>query len=141
MAMTVDAYPLTPDELLIPDVNSSLAQQQITAVVARASLIAPCVLRDDLPEAAAAALRSILIEVAVRRYWLRKRGQTPGLSSSEAVGGRSAQSDAKGLPPLFWPGEITEMQAICAASGGAQSSASAPVGSFPPPARWPDPAC
>lgn len=138
MATAVENYPLQPGDLLIDDVDEALAKQEITAVVARAALIAPCILHDGMPSFQAA--RGILIDVACRRYWLRKRGQTPGVSSSEAAGGRSQQADAKGLPPLFWPSEIAEMQAICTAANGTGSAATGPVGSFPDAQRWPDPA-
>lgn len=137
MATAVENYPLTPSDLLIDDVDTVLAQQEITAVVARAALVAPCILRDDMP--AWQAARGILIDVVIRRYKLRKGGQTPGVSSSEAAGGRSQQADAKGLPPLFWPSEIAELQAICTAAVGT-TPAAAPVWSFPDAQPWPDPA-
>lgn len=136
MATAVENYPLTPSDLLIDDVDTVLAQQEITAVVARAALVAPCILRDDLP--AWQAARGILIDAAVRRYRMRKQAITAGVSTSREMGGRVRSDDAKGLPPLFWPSEISELQAICIAANGSAASAAAPVYSFPDAQPWPD---
>lgn len=134
----IEHYPLSAADLLIDDVDETLADQEITAVVARAALIAPCILREDLPSWQAA--RAILTDVATRRYRLRKDGHTVGVSRASTAGGRTESVDPKSLPAMFWPSEIAELQAICTAANATGSAAVLPVGSFPAAGRYPDPA-
>lgn len=140
MATAVENYPLKPEDLLIDDVDQALAEQEITAVVARAALIAPCILDELRPSWQAA--RSILIDVAIRRYWVRKRAIIAGVSTSREMGGRSRADDARALPVSFTPAEIIELQDICrAATGGPAGQATLPQWSFPAAQAWPDSAC
>ncbi|TKV61864.1 hypothetical protein FDO65_10090 [Nakamurella flava] len=130
---------ITPDELGLGDgVDQAWAQADIGTVTARASIFAPSLhtLTGEFEKAA----KGVLIDVVVRRY--KTRNLLPGVSQSKAMGDRSTSSDTKDLPrALFWPEQITELQAICAAAAtGGGPPVVAAVGAFPEPGRYPDPA-
>lgn len=139
---TIADFPLASGDLapFVQNVDSALAEELITMVVARASLVAPEILADNFPADRVPAVRAILLDAVVRRYDARKLGMVAGTSTSEASGGRSHSSDAKSLP-LLLASEIADLQALAREVTSAAPSVSAPVYSFPAAQGWPDPAC
>lgn len=130
------AVTITPRDLFLSNVDDDRAMQTIATVIARASLFAPCILLPATPTIEA-AMKGILVDIVVRRY--RAHELPLGLSRSRAEGGRSESLDTKDVPTaLFYPGEITELQALCAAATETIAAATAPVYSFPDPQPWPD---
>lgn len=127
---------INPEDLFLSNVDNDRAMTTIATVIARAGLIAPCILEPAAP-AAELAVKGILVDVIVRRY--KAHQLTPGVARSRTMGGRSETTDTKDVPTaLFYPAEILELQAICRGDGAAAEATSTPVYSFPDAQPWPD---
>lgn len=126
------AVAITPDDLILSGpLDEDRALDLIATVTARAARFAPCILTDSTIEVAA---KGILVDVISRRY----EAQTaPAPGVSETVGGRT-KSTSGDSTVTFWPGEIAELQALCA---DAAAAATDPVYSFPDAPIWPDGLC
>ena len=124
--MTVE---IIPADLFLPNVDSDRATEVIATVMARAARFAPCLLLPDVDANTEQALKGVLVDVITRRYE-RVIGK-----KSITAGGRTESFEAP--TGLFWPAEISELQALCAI-GTAPAAASTPVYSFPDARPWPD---
>ena len=96
------------------DGNDERLPTYIGDVVARAQVVAPCLLRADLPTHKAAAAKSILAEAVLRRV---DRDDNPGpefQSQTETAGpfGRTTNYGSGGRPPLTRADEA-ELAALC----------------------------
>lgn len=121
---------LTYDDLLpfAPDLTEDKANILIRGANARAAIIAPCITAVDFPNKE--AVRDVILGAVLRRLDPAKGGIV-----TETVGPFSQTRDnSKAARVLFWPEEIAELQALCAAS----AVSGGPVFSFPDARPWPD---
>lgn len=123
--------------VFVPGVDPGQAGALITGALARAAVLAPCIQDLEFPYEDAA--KAIIVEAILRRI---ETGA--GALSLQQAGPFQQAIDTRTSPrELYWPGEVLELQRLCAeASTDTTDNAGAlPEGYFPPPpASWPDPA-
>lgn len=122
---------ISPDDLHLEEVDTDRAVALIRSVVARAAVVAPCIQDDDFAYLDAA--KGIIVDVIVRRYLAYSA--VPSLVS---VSGRSEAIAARTPETLFWPSEISELQALCAAGQSPDGSGASPRYAFPDARPWPE---
>lgn len=106
MAVAITIDDLRPFE---PTISQDKAEAMITGAVARAALVAPCILDDDFPELYAEAVRSILVRAILR--W-----NTAGAGNvSSVTTGPFAETYVTSNKELYWPSELAELQNVCRA--------------------------
>ncbi len=108
-------------QALKPGLEDGPAQRLIDGTLARAALVAPCILTDEFAYGAAAS--AILVDVILRRLEV-------GVGSAvqtETAGPMSRTFFASSGRALFWPAEITELQALCAQSAQDQTGVASDV--------------
>lgn len=118
MALTIDPSTVAAKLKITDDEATKL----INRAIGRAAIVAPCLLGDDLPTHVVDAATDI-IESAV----LRREAFGDGAVTQQQTGPHSVTR--QGARGLFWPEEITDLQALCRET----SSAGLPRGEFPPP--------
>lgn len=132
------AIEITIDDLRPFDSSITVekADAMISGAVARAALVAPCILDDDFADLFADAAKSILVRTILR--WHQAK---PGNISQETRGPFSVSyQDTR---ELFWPSELEELQTLCKNfnSDGSSRDTAAPSWFFGPsdqPAPLPD---
>jgi hypothetical protein len=114
------------------NIAEDLATALITGAIARAALIAPCILDEDFPYADAA--KAIIMDTILRRA-----ESGAGSLAMEQAGPFQRAIDTRTSPrELYTPGEIADLQRLCqeaALTGGTGM----PTGNFPTTEAWPDP--
>lgn len=128
------ALDISLDDLLPFDdtISAVKADALITGAIARACLIAPCLVEDEFGDRWADAARSVLVQTILR--WSQTK---PGLTG-ETEGPFSASYGT--ARELFWPAELVELQDICGdyrhnltgVDGAGSSDTSVPNWFFPP---------
>jgi hypothetical protein len=116
----VAAVELTPADLdPFASIDVAKAQAMIDDALAMAATVAPCILTDTFANPAAA---KAIVRAAVLRWHEAGNGST----TSETAGPYSVSSSTprKGM---FWPSEVTDLQRLCAKSGGAFSIDTTPA--------------
>jgi len=98
-------------------IDALKAQAMIDDALAMAVMVAPCLGNDDLEPAKAAAAKAIL-----RGAILRWDEAGTGALQSQTTGPFGQVIDTRQpRRAMFWPSEITQLQAICKGSSGAFS--------------------
>lgn len=126
------AVTLSSDDVLVflPDADTAQVDALVTGALARAALVAPCILEADFDYEDAA--RGIIIDAILRRM---ETGA--GALSMQQAGPFQQAMDTRTSPrELYWPGEIVELQRLCATAS--TSGGALPSGNFPTTADWPD---
>lgn len=118
---------ITPDDLEpFAEIEVAKAEAMIADAVAQAIMAAPCLAtEDDLDDNQTAAVRSVLRQAVLR--W-NEMGSAGGITQHQQSAGPFADNKTFYAPTrraLFWPSEIEQMQAICAAVTGATTGGSA----------------
>ena len=107
----------------------SLTEEQANILIrganARAASVAPCITAEDFPHKE--AVRDIIWGAVLRRLETLSAGKV-----TKTIGPFSESRE--GSQVMFWPGEINELQALCAS---AATVAGSPVYSFPDALTWP----
>ena len=105
------AVTITTDDLApFADIEQAKADAMIEDALARAALIAPCILDDDFTQTAAA-------KAIIRGAILRWNDAGTGGIVQQTVGPFSETVDtSQSRRSLFWPSEIVELQRLCASS-------------------------
>lgn len=120
---------LTVDEVLVffPSANRDQVAALIEGAVARAVLVAPCLGEPEFTNYA--ALKGIIRDAVLRRV----EGST-GVLATQTAGPFGQSFDTRTSPrALFFPSEIHELQALCAAQAGdTVGEEPRPVFNFPP---------
>lgn len=106
MAVTITIDDLRP---FAPDISQDKADAMIAGAVARASLVAPCILTADFIDPYAEAAKSVLVGAIIR--W---NDAGTGLITNETIGPFSTSRASS--KELFWPSELNELQTICKGS-------------------------
>lgn len=117
------AVTIIGSELLafLPNLDPAQAQELVTGALARAAVVAPCIVEDDFTHAAAA-------KDIIRDAILRRAEAGTGAYSKKSVGAISVELDTRSaLRALFQPGDVSELQALCTRYRG---TSSAPQPSF-----------
>src|SRR4051812_4146712 len=134
--MAVDIV-LADISVFVPGIDPGKADALITGALARAALLAPCIQDDEFPYEDAA--KAIIVDAILRRI---ETGA--GALSLQQAGPFQQAIDTRTSPrELYWPGEVLELQRLCAEADadGDTSGGALPVGYFPAGAEtWPDPA-
>ena len=129
------ALDITPDdlrELMDVEVTDERAEALIRMALGMALRVAPCLNDDDLPEGAAEAARSVILQSVLRWHEagsgaLTQKSRTAGpFTDSESYDTRQTRRG------MFWPSEIKELQGICVnlQDGGAYSVDTVPGGPY-----------
>jgi hypothetical protein len=124
------AVNLTYGDLLpfAPDLTEEQGYILIRGVVARAALVAPCILESGF--AAVDAARDILIAAVLRRHLAGG-----GIVTQQTVGNVSVTLDKDAAGRLLLESEDAELRAMC--SGAVVTYG--PLSCFPAAQDWPDP--
>lgn len=103
------------------EIDEDKAAIMIADTLARAAAIAPCINDDDFEHADAA-------KAVIRGAILRWNEAGTGAVTTETTGPFAVTVDTRAgtRRGLFWPSEITELQKLCSASGGAFTIETAP---------------
>lgn len=117
------AVSLVPEDLApFAEIPSVKAEAMIEDALALAARVAPCILEDDFAHEAAA--RAIL-----RGAILRWHEAGSGAMQSEGIGPYNYTTDTRQTRRgMFWPSEITDLQALCSTSGPAGAFAVDTIG-------------
>lgn len=126
MTIQFDAsYDLEP---FAPGIDPVKAQLMVGDALARAAQVSPCINEADFPYVDAA-------KAVIRRAVLRWHSAGSGAAVTETVGPFGRTMDTRQPDrSLFWPAEISELQALCT-SWKAQPRAVLPQYVMPPPPR------
>lgn len=114
---------LTTEDLrpfLGDDADTGKAAAMIEDVLAQAVIVAPCLLREDLPEHVRLAARAILRGAVLR--WHERGGLSAAVQQAteqvSAIGfqhSRTTTTESRGSGRLLWPSEISDLEAMCRA--------------------------
>jgi len=124
------AVTITPNDLApFAEIEEAKANAMIVDAMARAAVIAPCILSDDFEHTEAA---KAIIRGAILRW---NEAGTGAITSETVAKGPFTHSqtvDTKtARRSMFWPSEIDELKSLCASSGtGAFSIDTVGFGSF-----------
>lgn len=103
-------------------ITAEEAEQLIDGAIARAAIVAPCLLEDNLSAQAVAAATDIIVTSLVRR-----QQYGTGVVTQQQAGPLTER--VQGSRGLFWPEEIHDLQGLCRRARGTGR----PRGQFPPP--------
>src|SRR5690606_37728188 len=111
---------LTTEDLrpfLGDDADTAKVAAMIDDVLAQATMAAPCLDRDDLPEHVRLAARAILRGAVLRWH---ERGLSGAVTQASeqvsAIGfqhARTTTTETRGTGRLLWPREIADLEALC----------------------------
>lgn len=106
----------------VPDIDEVKAEAMIEDAIAQASLVAPCILGDDLAPEKVRAARAIL-RGAILRWEATGAGGVTTQHTSTAGPITEAMTMTTGARrSMFWPTEIRDLRNLCGRSSGAAFS-------------------
>lgn len=107
-AVSIDLSDLAP---FAPDLDPIKGQAMIDDALARAAVVAPCILSDEFDHEAAA-------KAIIRGAILRWNEAGTGAMQSVQTGPFGATTDTRqARKGMFWPSEIDELKSLCGGAG------------------------
>ena len=118
------AVELTVDDLrpFVPGIDEAKADLMIEDAIAQASLVAPCILGDDLAEESVRAVKAILRGAILRWEATGAGGVTTQHSTSAGQMSEAITTTTGARRSMFWPQEIRDLRNLCGRVSGAAFS-------------------